>query len=634
MTDPSFLCLNRLRVLRGGRAVYDQKFHEGVNIIRGENGSGKSTIADFIFFILGGEFDDWKGAAQLCEEVQAEIETSRGVLTLRRDIASKTSPIKVYFGGFDLAANHALDGWETFPIRRQENRESVSQVLFRSLLIPEAQSEGAANITMHQLMRILYSDQRTPAPRLFRFESFDTANIRTAVGDLVCGISGYEIYEINLKLRDLDKEFDEVSRRLTSLIEGLPTDDQFSSPAILNTAIENLAFEKSALAKEIEGVDASVAQGQTQAFLRERQSAHLEISKQRGKISDLEAGINTLKLELADLREFIEFLEEHVKKVELAENMQKAIGEIEFSQCPACLSDLKTTKDVYTCNVCGSATDPSADKSKYNQIRLDLEIQIRESNQLVNEKTTSLAKSEQTLRRLNSDYTQLLSEFSVRFDLSTAPRESFLAARNQRIGQIDQEIMYLSRLMESVAEIQRLSETKASLQATISSLKDRKEGLDKQAAKRRRIALTSVSDLAVSLLHDDLERQTEFKEAQSVELSFGDDAIFVDGKLNFAESSNVFLKNSAILALYLAAGRDPLFNHPRFLLLDNIEDKGMEVERSHLFQRLIVERATEISVRSQVIFTTSMMNPKLDLDDYVIGPFYTHENKTLKIVGV
>ena len=59
----SYLRLNRLRIGRRGRIAYEQGFHEGVNIIRGQNGSGKSTIADFIFFILGGEFDDWKDAA-------------------------------------------------------------------------------------------------------------------------------------------------------------------------------------------------------------------------------------------------------------------------------------------------------------------------------------------------------------------------------------------------------------------------------------------------------------------------------------------------------------------------------------------------------------------------------------------
>ncbi|MCA9129808.1 MAG: AAA family ATPase [Planctomycetales bacterium] len=631
MTPLPFLRLNRLRVMRQGHAVYDQTFHEGVNIIRGENGSGKSTIADFIFYILGGEYEEWKEAARHCEEVQAEIETSRGTLTLRRDISTKLTPIKVFFGALDEATVRALDGWETFPIRRQENRESFSQVLFRSLLIPEAQSEGASNITMHQIMRLVYSDQRTPSTRLFRFEPFDTQNIREAVGDLICGISGYELYEINLNLRTLDGEYEVVSRRLSSLIEGLPINDQLISPDIIHSTITKLLTEKETISIEIESVDTLVDQNQTRHFLKQRQAAHEVLVKEKRKMVALEASINTLELELAELGEFIQFLDEAVKKVGLAERAQLAVGSIEFTQCPACLSELKSSDDPHKCNVCGSPTDPSSDKSKYNQIRLDLEIQMRESKQLVAEKDISLSKGAQRLRRLTRDYTQTLSEFSIQFDLSTSPREAFLASKNRRIGQIDQELRYLSGMMETAEEIQRLSAQKAELQATISKLRDRREALTIHANKRRSVALNSISGFAASLLRNDLDRQEEFKNAQTVRLSFVDDAMFVDGKMNFAESSNVFLKNSAILGMYLAAGQDQQFCHPRFLLLDNIEDKGMEVARSHLFQRLIVERVTDLKVMSQIIFTTSMLNPELDLEDYVIGPHYTHENRTLEI---
>ena len=201
----SFLRLNRLRISSPDSIVYDHEFHDGVNIIRGQNGSGKSTIADFIFFILGGEFDDWKKAARRCNTVQAEIETPRGKLTLTRRIASSQEPISVFFGPMTTADKSYVDGWEQFSIRRRGGRESFSQVMFRSLLIPEAQSERASNVTMHQLLRLCYSGQRTPATRLFRFESFDTQGIREAVGDLLCGISGYEIYEITLQLREKRK---------------------------------------------------------------------------------------------------------------------------------------------------------------------------------------------------------------------------------------------------------------------------------------------------------------------------------------------------------------------------------------------------------------------------------------------
>jgi predicted ATPase len=94
----SLFWLRRLRVLRRGAAVYDENFHLGVNIISGENGSGKSTIADFIFYILGGEFENWKTAAESCDQAQAEVITQGGVLVLRRDIGKAQTPVAVFFG--------------------------------------------------------------------------------------------------------------------------------------------------------------------------------------------------------------------------------------------------------------------------------------------------------------------------------------------------------------------------------------------------------------------------------------------------------------------------------------------------------------------------------------------------------
>jgi hypothetical protein len=65
--------------------------------------------------------------------------------------------------------------------------------------------------------------------------------------------------------------------------------------------------------------------------------------------------------------------------------------------------------------------------------------------------------------------------------------------------------------------------------------------------------------------------------------------------------------------------------------MDNVEDKGMEEIRSHNFQSLIVQASKTARYDHQIIFTTSMMNPDLDLEQYVVGPRYRHENKTLSI---
>lgn len=49
------LILKRLIILKSGNPVYDEVFQEGVNIIRGKNGGGKTTIVESLFYVLGGD---------------------------------------------------------------------------------------------------------------------------------------------------------------------------------------------------------------------------------------------------------------------------------------------------------------------------------------------------------------------------------------------------------------------------------------------------------------------------------------------------------------------------------------------------------------------------------------------------
>ena len=105
--------------------------------------------------------------------------------------------------------------------------------------------------------------------------------------------------------------------------------------------------------------------------------------------------------------------------------------------------------------------------------------------------------------------------------------------------------------------------------------------------------------------------------------------MLVDGKMNFAESSNVVLKNAAILSILFGACYDAEFWHPRFLLMDNIEDKGMEAVRTHNFQRLLIAEAQKVVAPFQVIFTTSMPDDSLEGSGLTVGPRYSRQSKTL-----
>lgn len=48
------LIVERMVIEKDDHVAYDERFHMGVNVIRGDNSSGKSTVLNFIFYGLGG----------------------------------------------------------------------------------------------------------------------------------------------------------------------------------------------------------------------------------------------------------------------------------------------------------------------------------------------------------------------------------------------------------------------------------------------------------------------------------------------------------------------------------------------------------------------------------------------------
>jgi hypothetical protein len=136
--------------------------------------------------------------------------------------------------------------------------------------VPEAQSDGASNVTMHQMLRLLYADQKTPAAFLFRYESFDTREIREAVGDLICGISGYEQLENELRLRELRKESAEQKRRLGALLQALTTSDAILTVAAIESNIGSLHKEYDSVKSQLTNAEHGRVNPQISEFMKQR----------------------------------------------------------------------------------------------------------------------------------------------------------------------------------------------------------------------------------------------------------------------------------------------------------------------------------------------------------------------------
>ena len=135
----------RLRIITlKNEVAYDEQFHEGVNIIRGQNSSGKSTIVRFIFYALGGCYFEFVPEALKCREVFAEVLINGDTtLTLCRKIevtdgkANQRAPMYIYIGGMDESLEPVnKNKWKKYGYMTTTQTRSFSNILFEFMGLP------------------------------------------------------------------------------------------------------------------------------------------------------------------------------------------------------------------------------------------------------------------------------------------------------------------------------------------------------------------------------------------------------------------------------------------------------------------------------------------------------------------
>ena len=199
-----YLKLTRLIIIaKNGKVAYDEKFKSKLNIIRGTNSSGKSTIVNFIYYAIGGDFNNWTTEAEKCDSVTAELNINDSVITVKRIISSSSlQQMYIFWGNYEESIVKGIEGWEVYPYRQSDTRRSFSNIIFSSLNIPELKGDYDNNITVNQLLRLMYIDQKSPTMSLFKFEPFDSPLTRKTIAELLFGTYDNQLYYYRLRLRD------------------------------------------------------------------------------------------------------------------------------------------------------------------------------------------------------------------------------------------------------------------------------------------------------------------------------------------------------------------------------------------------------------------------------------------------
>lgn len=634
------LFLNRLQIYTHTNEIaYDEKFHKGINIICGDNSSGKSTISHFIFYILGGAFNDWVKQAKQCSVVYGEVEMNGITLTLKREInisgttgkGNVIEPIYIYWGNLE-ASKQDLNAWQKFNYNTTPDKKSFSNVFFENLDIPLVKGEN--NITFHQILRLLYVDQDSPTSSLFLYEQFDTTFTRETVSNLLLGVYSQEIYDKKQRQIEAEKELDDVKKEIKVLKQFIPNSlDLF--PAHIRQNISNKEEEISNLESNLIQLR---EQNKTVIYTKktklEFEKLNIDSIAQRNIVKNIETKIQDMKMEYDDSVFFIESLEVKIKAIKNSILTRTFLGEFPLDYCPECLEPINVKEDHVGCKLCKENSDNTNGISQAKKIEQELSFQIKESKSL-------LLKRERLIIDLKASYeNEKLKLHQLQIQVNSALND-VKSVRDERIdnlflekGLLEGEIMQLRTLLENAELYQSLVSKKTDLDKELNFLTESINTLVYNQDKLKKVISDKIEEKGLFLLNNDLERQDDFIAAKEFNVDYRNNIAFIaDKNAKFSASSNFYLKTSARFAIFLASLEMNKMRYPRFILCDNMEDKGIEEIRAQNFQNNIIEQSEKHDSNDyQIIYTTSYLPEHLKGSSYIVGEYYTKASRSLKNV--
>lgn len=637
------LFISRLVIVtRDGKTSYDEHFHRGVNIIRGQNSSGKSTIIRFIFYVLGGCYSDFVPEAMKCRVVYAEVVINGSVYTLKRYLertddgrVNKYSPMYIYYGALeDSNTDRRPDKWQKYGYKTTSNQRSFSNVLFEIMGLPEFKADS--NITMHQILRLIYLDQESPLSSLFFFDIFDQELTRETVAELLMGLYDEQLSSKKLSQIALKKKIEETTQAI-KITKSFLSDPTLESPAFIMVQIDRLEKEMEVITQQVKSLRNPDSKLTALDFKQKLEYKRLqgEVAQLRSQYVAVDDKVASLKAEIQDSTYFIEALQAKIGAIERSMATRDYFDQIHLEYCPECLTKIDDNVPDGHCRLCKSPVDNTKGRSQAMRIKLELDHQVRESQSLLEKDGSELQENLSMLRSLQRKLSAAQKKYDAAVNDVRSTRDEQIDQLLQEKGYKEGEIIQYRTLLESAEKYERLLNE-------LAELKKRDDELTRfitAAENRIRIERTkieqAITENGVYLLKNDQDRQAEFRNATDFTMNFKQNmAYLTDQHIKLSASSSFYLKMAARFALFLASLQNGTMKYPRLLFSDNMEDKGMEEDRSRNFQRIVVQRIKEIGNPDyQVIFATSNIAQELNVPAYTVGDYYTQDNKSLKNVS-
>ncbi len=628
--------VNKL-IYEGNKYYFEsQEFDKHIVLIEGDNGTGKSTFCNLIYFALGGEVpifrrNNDKRHYEITSDsdnyVDLYLTVNDGSYLLRRYFGDNEITIIPYERvvekfysedkktlleekvGFVLSEDKA----KIYPVNRTKDGYIFSDWILGKLEVSVVElfhGYKTFKINISDLMRLIYHDQQPNPERIYKKPDTnstyvsDSELVRKAIFELLVGKAYSEYYDSIVEEKKLTREKSlakEVVNEYTLLADKMRN----------NGEAKNVSFLQKDISDKEKQIDK--LHDARQAFKRNRSgsnSINQDIESCKSELIDCELKLSRLKEALVSVLD--ERYKLNVVRSESATEI-KRIEKVIFSHdklnlftsdtCPYCLSYVGRVEG--HC-VCGA----SIEEEQYERFFYT----SKEYKDILKAKLKALSTIKTAYDDCDAEVQKTKKEIETVSKKSVILREKL----QEVLGRVDEVINIESlndiddkilQLREDVANLNRLLEVESKLEHFQKDFDSLSTKAKEAELKRKGLEIKAQQDVtskvnAFSKKYDELMKNT-LPDCRSAKITLDNYLPSINDGLYRETSSLVSIRLMYFITLMHLALSDKSLTFPLFLLIDTPETAGIELD--HLINCIRQLEALEnYGVDFQVIISTGL----------------------------
>lgn len=550
--------------LVGCRKNYTIPFFPGVNIIYGDSDTGKSSILEFINYLLGASHIELADEIKSTVEYAAlELEINGAQYTVKRNIYNSKDYIEVYPSTFDQCS-------EFFPKKYSPNYKDesspdgfYSDFLLDSLGFPKVKikvSPSKANsdvkrLSFRNLFKYVYVNQDYIGSKGFLdISNWVQATTNKEVFKYIFNVLDSSITELEVQISEIYKESKALLQKYSSVSEFLRETD-YDNRVSIDEAIGELDEILLALKKELEELNSKMVADS---------SNHAEL---KSIFNQLSLNEKRVAQEAAKTREEIEKYsrlkndyENDISKINGVIQAQKRIGEATAIEnpCPVCSSPLtpcNVNEHFYEAGSASLTEELKSLKRKKKSIQLLIDDLSVKSRGLAEEYSEYSLDLDRAREMLDTESRNLITPY--------------LTQRDTLIEEIASKKQLRSQLVSSIKvrnQQQKIHDAYENSKLRIDQLQERLDKLKSSAPSIHEV-LSDLSDYLKLYL-----KKVNIKNQQGIAISEKSFVPVIRGRdySNITSGGLRTISSLGFMVALLEYAIDYEVNHPRLLMVDTV----------------------------------------------------------------